>query len=240
MSMKSIKEIRRHNLGLVLDLYCERNQTIAANKLGYSTPSLVNRYITGAKAIGDNTARKIEETFALQQFWMDTDHSSSSETMTKPAVSINVRSQAINRGTGHDANVSAAAIFKGEVPLISWVQAGAWGGETFTPEDAESWLLCPSPHSEHAFALTVRGVSMQPKYQDGDVIFVDPAVSPQHGKNVVVKLASQEQAIFRHLVVEGDKMFLQALNPDWPGPKLTELEPDDEIKGVVIGRYVPE
>lgn len=237
--MKSIKEIRRHNLGLVLDLYCERNQTIAANKLGYSTPSLVNRYITGSKTIGDGTARKIEQTFALQQFWMDTDHSSSNETLVKPSVSIDVRSQAVSR-SGRESNVADAAIFKGEVPLISWVQAGAWGVESFAPEDAESWLMCPSPHSEHTFALRVRGISMEPRYRDGEVIYVDPAVMPEHGRNVVVKLANEEQAMFRHLVAEGDKMFLQALNPDWPGPKLVELSPGDEIKGVVIGRYVPE
>lgn len=239
MTMRSIKEIRRHNLGLVLDLYCERNQTIAANRLGYSTPSLVNRYITGAKAIGDGTARKIETTFALQEFWMDTDHSSSNETVVKPSVSVDVRSEAISR-TGHDANVTAGPIFKGEVPLISWVQAGAWGGDAIAPEDAESWLMCPSPHSKHTFALTVRGVSMEPRYHDGDVIFVDPAVEPQHARNVVVRLAGEQQAMFRHLVVEGDKKFLQALNPDWPGPRLTELGPEDQIKGVVIGRYVPE
>jgi SOS-response transcriptional repressor LexA len=237
--MKSIKEIRRHNLGLVLDLYCERNQTIAANKLGYSTPSLVNRYITGSKAIGDGTARKIEETFALQQFWMDTDHSTSTDTPGKPSVSIDVRSHAVSRA-GHEANVSDVTIFKGEVPLISWVQAGAWGEGDFASDDAESWLMCPAPHSEHTFALTVRGISMEPKYRDGDVIYVDPAVLPEHGKNVVVRMAGQEQATFRHLVVEGDKMFLQTLNPDWPGPKLVELSSDDEIKGVVIGRYVPE
>lgn len=239
MSMRSIKEIRRRNLGLVLDLYCERNQTIAANKLGYSTPSLVNRYITGSKNIGDDTGRKIEKTFALPAFWMDTDHSSSTETVVKPSVTVDVTNKAIS-SSGQDGNVSAVSIFKGEVPLITWVQAGAWGGEAIAADDAESWLFCPSPHSEHTFALRVRGVSMQPKYQDGDVIFADPEVPAGHGRNVVVKLAAQDEAVFRHLVVEGDKRFLQPLNPDWPGPKFYELSGEDEIKGVVIGRYVPE
>lgn len=239
MSMRSIKEIRRHNLGLALDLYCERNQTIAANKLGYSTPSLVNRYITGAKNIGDDTARKIEKTFALPQFWMDTDHSLSNDTPKQPSVSVDVTNQAVSAG-GNGANVAAVTIFKGEVPLISWVQAGAWGVESFAPEDAESWLLCPSPHSKDTFALAVRGVSMQPKYPDGVVIYVDPAVEPQHGRNVIVKLAGQEQVVFRNLVVEGDKKFLQALNPDWPGPRLIPLSDEDQVKGVVIGAYVPE
>lgn len=71
--MKSIKEIRREKLALAIGQRCEGNQSRAAEALGYSTPSLVNRYLSGAKDIGDKTARKIEETFGYAQFWMDSD-----------------------------------------------------------------------------------------------------------------------------------------------------------------------
>lgn len=71
--MKSIKKIRREKLAMVIDEKCEGNQSRAAEALGYSTPSLVNRYVTGGKDIGDRTARKIEEIFGYPQFWMDSD-----------------------------------------------------------------------------------------------------------------------------------------------------------------------
>lgn len=71
--MKSIKEIRRQRLALAISERCEDNQSRAAEALGYSTPSLVNRYLNGAKDIGDKTARKIEETFGYPRFWMDSD-----------------------------------------------------------------------------------------------------------------------------------------------------------------------
>lgn len=69
--MKSIKEIRREKLAVAIREKCEGNQSRAAEALCYSTPSLVNRYLSGAKDIGDRTARKIEETFGYPTYWMD-------------------------------------------------------------------------------------------------------------------------------------------------------------------------
>ncbi|WP_284459703.1 LexA family transcriptional regulator [Cupriavidus campinensis] len=73
--MKSIKEIRREKLAIAIRERCEDNQSRAAERLGYSTPSLVNRYLSGAKDIGDRTARKVEETLGYPKFWMDSDAS---------------------------------------------------------------------------------------------------------------------------------------------------------------------
>lgn len=82
--MKSIKEIRREKLAMAIDEKCEGNQSRAAEALGYSTPSLVNRYLSGGKDIGDKTARKIEETFGFPQFWMDAEAAAPSLTALPP------------------------------------------------------------------------------------------------------------------------------------------------------------
>lgn len=71
--MKSIKEIRREKFSIAIAEKSDGNQSRAAQALGYSTPSLVNRYLSGGKDIGDRTARKIEETFGYPQFWMDSE-----------------------------------------------------------------------------------------------------------------------------------------------------------------------
>ncbi|WAL81504.1 LexA family transcriptional repressor [Pandoraea sp. XJJ-1] len=73
--MKSIEEIRRRNFASAVSEKCGNSQTTAADQLGYSTPSLVSRYISGAKPIGKGTARKIESTFGYPEFWMDVEHS---------------------------------------------------------------------------------------------------------------------------------------------------------------------
>jgi len=139
-------------------------------------------------------------------------------------------------------NVAPGPDLYSPIPLISWVQAGDWCAviDNFSPGDAEEWLPCPRHHSPSAFALRVRGVSMEPKYQDGDIIFVDPEVQANHGRNIVVRLDNEEAATFKQLVEEGGKRYLRPLNPDWPGPKLIPINGNATICGVVIGKFVPE
>lgn len=155
------------------------------------------------------------------------------------------------RGQEADAQGTAAMLqtntepgpdIRGYVPLISWVQAGAWNTiiDNLAPGDAEEWLPCPKRFGPHAFALRVRGLSMEPRYQAGDIIFVDPDARAEHGKHVVVRLDDEREATFKQLVVEGGQRFLRALNPDWPGPKLILIEGNATICGVVIGKWVPE
>src|SRR3546814_5556039 len=68
--------------------------------------------------------------------------------------------------------------------------AGDWCGvvDNFAPGDADEWMPCPKAHGPNTFALRVRGVSMEPKYRDGAVIFVDPARQADHLRNVVVRM----------------------------------------------------
>lgn len=139
------------------------------------------------------------------------------------------------------SNVSSVAA-GAKVPLISWVQAGHWceAVDLFQPGDAEEWLFCPVNHGPSTFALRVRGVSMEPKYRDGAIIYIDPDRSADHLSNVVVRLEGDAEVTFKQLVIEGDKRFLRPLNPDWPGPKLISIDSDAVICGVVIGQFIKD
>ena len=46
----------------------------------------------------------------------------------------------------------------------------------------------PVPCSQGTFILRVKGASMEPKFYNGDLIFVDPAIVVESGKYVVVNL----------------------------------------------------
>ena len=120
-------------------------------------------------------------------------------------------------------------------PLITWAQAAAWAEliERFDPEDAEQWLPCPLPCSRHSFILRVQGESMAPRFRDGELIFVDPEVRPEHGTFVVVCTDSADEALLRELSVEGGRSYLKALNPAWPDP-ITALDAQATISGVVV------
>jgi SOS-response transcriptional repressor LexA len=80
---------------------------------------------------------------------------------------------------------------------------------------------------------------MEPGYQHGDIIFVDPDIEPGHGKDVVVRFGERNKVMFRRLVVEDELEYLKPTNPLWPA-KIIEIStyPDTRIIGVVIGKWV--
>lgn len=71
--MKSIYDIRRENLSEIINRDFDANQTRLAERLGIQQ-NLVSRWETGAKNIGSNAARRIEETARRPAYWLDFDH----------------------------------------------------------------------------------------------------------------------------------------------------------------------
>lgn len=127
------------------------------------------------------------------------------------------------------------------VPLISWTEAGSPqpGARDRT---SEIRILCPVPHSNKTFALTVEGEAMKApgerhSFDEGDIIHIDPAGRPRHGAMVLVRTPRATTAILRQLVIEGGAHYLKALNPGWPNA-IAEMPPDAEIVGVVICKTV--
>jgi SOS-response transcriptional repressor LexA len=141
-----------------------------------------------------------------------------------------------------DTNIEPGPAIKGYVPLISWVQAGAWCevSDVRSLDDAEIWLPCAASHSSQSYALRVRGLSMfnqheRRSFRDGDIIFVDPAKDAENGSLVIAKLMDSQEATFKQLVMEGSRRFLKPLNPAWPDP-IIELDDNAMICGVVFSK----
>ena len=118
-------------------------------------------------------------------------------------------------------------------PLISWVQAGAWSEITeIKAYDAERFM-CPVNCSDLTFVLKVQGISMEPKFDEGDLIFVDPEAECIHGSYVVARLDDDNQATFKQLIIEGGHKFLKAVNPNWP-EQLIPINGNCTLVGKVI------
>ena len=131
------------------------------------------------------------------------------------------------------------------VPLVSWDRVGtladslADSSDGPQPIDNADSMPRPKRSGAKTFALRVRGEAMEPNYQHADVIFVDPDVAAEHGKDVVVQLDREPDAVFRRLVAEGSVKFLKPLNPRWPAPVIDiSAYPNARIIGVVIGKWV--
>ncbi len=132
-----------------------------------------------------------------------------------------------------NSNTSIAPVYKNNLPLVSWVQAGNWSEIENLPDAEIEYYLCPVNCSKKAFVLKVQGASMEPRFNQGDQIFVDPEAQPESGSYVVARLDDENQATFKQLIIEGDKKYLKAINPDWP-IKFIEINGNCTIVGKVI------
>lgn len=128
------------------------------------------------------------------------------------------------------SNVSPGPPITGKVPVISWVQAGRYKEaiELFEPGDVEDWIETTVPIREHTFALRIQGDSMEPNFQAGMLVVVEPDLDPQPGDYVIVK--NGDEATFKQLVKDGGDWYLKPLNPRYP---LKPLESTCSIVGVV-------
>ena len=171
------------------------------------------------RGVGDDLAEKLERGMGKPHGWMDESQENGKE---QP-----VTSEEMNAHNGPD--------IRSLHPLISWVQAGEWTeiSEGYVPPYETELLPCPVRCSEQTFVLRVQGVSMEPKFHEGNLIFVDPKATPAHGKYVVVQLDESNEATFKQLIVEENRQYLKALNPDWPN-RIIEVKADATICGVVV------
>jgi len=134
---------------------------------------------------------------------------------------------------------------EGRCPVISWHQVAGWRGIGSMDRSVitEEWLICPIPHGADTFALRLSGESMQDphgpiSFYDGDIVFFDPARVASNNSFVAVKESDGPEATFKQLIVESNKEYLKALNPDWPN-RIIPITEDTVICGVAICKYRP-
>lgn len=144
----------------------------------------------------------------------------------------------IGRQGGADSNITGTSGGAGLVPLISWVTAGMMHEvvDNLAPGDAEEWLESPFPHGKSTFCLQLRGPSMWPDYQDGEIVQIDPEIAAKHGDDVVVR-TPDGRATFKRLQIDGDDQYLVALNPDFPD-RIIRVPEGTVICGVCTGSWM--
>ena len=123
-----------------------------------------------------------------------------------------------HQGSNATNNVSEMAQRFGKVPLISWVQAGAWceAISNFEAYDSDLWLSCPVPISRSGYALKVMGDSMTNpgpgrSYPAGCIIFVDPESEANTGDRVIARISRTNEATFKILVEDAGRQFLRQI-----------------------------
>lgn len=205
------------------DLVNEKGSQAAVADLLDVTPGYLNQLMLGRRNIGEKTARKIELAAKKPPGWLDQPH----DTQLPDAIE----------------NTSPGPNIRGHVPLISWVQAGAWAEaeDPFEPGEGEDFLPCPASHGLHTYALRVEGDSMTApygrSYPAGVIIFIDPDQrgGVASGERVVAKVEGEPKVTFKVFIEDGGRRYLKPLNPQYP-----VIDDPFRILGKVIGAWMPE
>ncbi len=98
------------------------------------------------------------------------------------------------------------------LPLLSSVPGGA-PVLNFHPEYADKYVTVDDIRDEQAFALEVKGNSMSPRIEDGDIIVVSPRLEVRSGDICVVRV--QDEDTVKKIKIEDPFLHLIPLNPEF-------------------------
>lgn len=123
----------------------------------------------------------------------------------------------------------------GQVPMISWIQAGSWLEMAEEAKDFTTFYATTAKVGPQAFALRVIGDSMTSytggkSIPEGSLVIVDPDIAAENGKVVVARLDDSNEATLKQLVIDGGKKYLKPFNINYP---VKEINGNCTIIGVV-------
>nr|DAH90055.1 MAG TPA: SOS-response transcriptional repressors (RecA-mediated autopeptidases) [Caudoviricetes sp.] len=176
------------------------------------TPQQISAISTGYKQIGTKLTRDIEKALNLETNYLDTDH--------------NVEEIQLENA-------------KKRIPILSWVQAGS--PKETGDNDYSECLIVDDSVPEGCYALRVKGDSMFPEFNEGDLIVVNPKICKKPGDFVIARVCSQagscETTLKQYALVGVDEIGrevfeLRPLNPMYAPLRSDRLQ--IEVVGVVI------
>ena len=178
------------------------SQAALAEKCGWASQSRVGNYEVGARKISADDAIVL-------------------------AQALRVRPELILFGsedaTPPTPNMVIAPPDTRRIPVLSYVQAGGWTdvNEIRECDGNLVYITTDLALGERAFAIELKGHSMEPEFVEGDVVLIDPDEHPHPGDFVVAK-NGEEAATFkkyrpRGIGEDGQEVFeLVPLNDDFP------------------------
>ena len=98
------------------------------------------------------------------------------------------------------------------LPLISAVPAGKVA-TLFHPDYVDDYVTVDGVKDPQAFALKVKGNSMAPRIEDGDVVVVSPQEEVRNGDICVVRVDGEDT--LKRVKFEGNYLHLIPINPEF-------------------------
>lgn len=130
-------------------------------------------------------------------------------------------------------NNPAYALGKYRIPIVATVAAGE---PIYSEENIESWIDYDKDPRGHVFACRIKGDSMSPRIQDGDIIIVDEEAGWEDG-DIILATVNGNDGTCKRFKKYADSIALLSLNPAYDPMVFTTKQVKDlpvEIKGKVV------
>ncbi|MBB3192073.1 LexA family protein [Halomonas cerina] len=129
----------------------------------------------------------------------------------------------------HDDNAAVVTTSTRRLPVLGQASAGKVM-ENIEDAHITEYVLAPGPTGPSAFALRIEGISMEPRFREGDKIVIDPDLEWKSGDFVYAMRLSDNSGTFKQLRCEGDEMYLCATNDSFE-PRYTRMDGEWTIVG---------
>jgi repressor LexA len=123
------------------------------------------------------------------------------------------------------------------VPVINKVAAGYpadFNDLDYPAGVADDYVRCPDLHDTSAFAVRVVGDSMEPKFNEGNIVVFSPAAEVHSGDDCFIRFAMPHETAFKRVFFEpNDKVRLQPRNEKYP-PMIVDGKRIDGLYRAII------
>lgn len=186
------------------------DQSSLADKIGVATRT-VQRWEKGDQVPDGTAIMKIARATTVQASWLLTGEG---EMYPPPARPQNVYplTSALKR-----------KVHLVDLPLVSAVPAGKVS-TMFHPDYVDTYVTVDDVKDPQAFALKVRGNSMSPRIEDGDIVIVSPQQEVRNGDICVIRVNGEDT--LKKVKLEGVYIHLVPLNPEFEPVTVKRKEVD--------------
>ncbi len=116
-----------------------------------------------------------------------------------------------------------------EIPLLSSVPAGKTNA-MFYPDHVDKYVTVDNIKDRNAFALVVKGNSMSPKIEDGDIVVISPQQDVRSGDICVIRVNDED--VLKKIKIDEQYVHLIPLNTDFE--PLSVRKKDISFMGKVV------
>jgi repressor LexA len=175
------------------------DQAVLAAKIDIATRT-VQRWEKGEQVPDSNYLMRIAKVTGVVAHWLLTGDG-------ERVPSEQLKSKVIPLPTNRYRKVSLVSL-----PLLASVPAGALK-QRFHSDQAERHITVDDVRDPNAFALEVKGNSMAPRIENGDIIVVSPTHDVKSGDICVVRV--EEEDTVKRIKIDEQFIHLIPLNPEY-------------------------